>query len=106
MTGGDGYQFVTLEHAFDDLTTSVPVGVYTCRRYHSPKFGYDVFVLDGVPGHTFIEIHIGNYNKDSHGCILLGMHDAGYMIDHSREAFNSFMAVQAGLDTFELEVRG
>ncbi len=71
----------TLEHAYPvnmSLTVEkawepkIPAGVYTAKRYMSPKHGYEVFRLLSVPGSDYDEIHIGNYNKDSDGCILVG----------------------------------
>ena len=101
---------VTCEHAFEEPDGSylpaIPAGIYICQRRMSPKFGYDVFILENVPGHDFIEIHCGNFNSDSDGCILLGTtyNAAAKMITASRAAFLKFMAVQSGLDSFTLTI--
>jgi hypothetical protein len=100
--------FDTLEHAFAQPDGSyaplIPAGNYTCIRRLSPKFGYDLFWIQNVPGHDFVEIHIGNTNKDSLGCILLGHGASGVAILNSRTAFQSFMEVQNGVDSFTLTV--
>lgn len=49
----------------------IPVGIYTVVKHTSPKFGSCLKVLD-VPGRSEILFHAGNYNKDTHGCILPG----------------------------------
>jgi hypothetical protein len=60
----------------------IPAGHYTAVRKHSDHFGYDVFLLQGVPGRTNVEIHRANFagdttkgwHSDLLGCIALGMH--------------------------------
>jgi hypothetical protein len=49
----------------------VPEGIYDVVKYLSPEKG-KVFLLKDVPGRSNIEIHIGNYKKDTKGCILPG----------------------------------
>lgn len=98
----------TLEHAFPTSDGYLPAmidGVYTCQRRLSPHFGYDVFEVLNVPNHSYIELHRGNYNIDSDGCVLLGEQVEGAMITNSEIAFNAFMARQTGIDTFQLNVR-
>lgn len=99
---------VTLEHAFPQPDGSfaalIPVGIYTCIRRHSPRFQCDVFMLKNVPDHDFVEIHWGNYNKDSDGCILVGTEVNSLGIGDSREAFAKLMAIQNGAKSFLLVV--
>lgn len=97
----------TLEHAFiygDGIKAAMAPGVYTCKRRLSPHFGYELFQIMDVPDHDFIEIHRGNFNEDSEGCVLLGSTREGGMIAKSREAFDAFMKLQAGISTFTLVV--
>jgi Family of unknown function (DUF5675) len=107
----NNFLFMTLEHSFDG-EPKIPNGVYTCVRRLSPHFGYDMFMLKDVPGHSFIEIHIGNFNQDSNGCILLGealaMIDQGQkvMVTRSEESFDKFMAMMEDQDSFQLTVSG
>lgn len=102
---------VTLEHAYDSghgdgsFAPKIPPGEYICQRRHSPHFGFDVFELQDVPGHDNIEIHPGNSEKDSEGCILLGIFRQGNDILESKAAFDKFMSVtQKNVDKFILTV--
>ncbi len=109
---------VTLEHAYqqineDTISVSyapkIPAGVYTCERYMSPKHGYEVFRLLDVPGSDYDEIHVGNYNEDSDGCILVG--DAvinlpsGKEITSSKLVFRALMNLQEGINQFQLTIK-
>ena len=95
----------TLEHAYN-LFPKVPNGVYQCLRgQHSLKNGpIETFELQNVPGHTGILLHPGNYESDSEGCILLGLGIGKNVLTSSRQAFNEFMKLQGGADSFVLTV--
>jgi hypothetical protein len=70
----------------------IPAGTYSVVAYSSPRRGYTVPLLENVPGRSEIEMHIGNYPKDTDGCILIGdkrINDA--MIGESEIAFDLFM---------------
>lgn len=103
---------VTLEHAYPTAsgswTPKVPTGIYNCTRFKSPRLGYELFQLQNVPGHDGIDIHKGNFNEDSIGCILLGeetmSEDTRPMITSSKIAFQKFMTNLKGIDSFELTV--
>lgn len=111
-------ELVTLEHAYavipDSMSSSatyapkLPIGSYTCVRgqhtleHHLTPF--DAFEVMGVPGHTNILIHIGNYNADSAGCVLVGLNRKDDMITLSKQAFDLFMELQEGIDSFQLTV--
>lgn len=110
------YVAYTLEHAYlntgVDFEPKVPRGTYTCKRgqhtLHSVPNGFETFEILNVPGHTGILFHPGNYNNDSDGCVLLGtallQTGSGKMITSSRLAFQGFMALQEGIDKFQLTV--
>ena len=69
------FEFKTLElPARNNLprVSCIPVGSYNVIKFDSPSFG-NVFLLEGVPDRSMIEIHAGNYNKDTKGCILPGI---------------------------------
>lgn len=71
----------------------IPAGAYSAIISHSPHLNYDTPELQNVPGRSDIRIHIGNYPKDSLGCILVG--GAGNVPDfigQSRLTFESLMA--------------
>jgi len=65
---------VTLELAWNNNYVNkscIPIGVYNCRRFQSPRFG-DTFLIEGVNSRTNIVFHEGNTIKDTNGCILVG----------------------------------
>lgn len=93
----------TLEHSYE-CEPKMPSGDYSCIRRLSPHFGYDVFLISGVPEHDFIEIHIGNLQQDSEGCVLLGLRRDGVAIRGSKLAFQAFMKRMEGVDEFTLTV--
>ena len=111
LTNEQGDQLaVTLEHAFDGRP-KLPAGHYHCQRgmhrlEHGEKF--ETFEVMGVPGHTGILFHIGNWNKDSDGCILLGRvvtaSTEGRMITSSSLTFAYFMNELTDVDEFLLTV--
>lgn len=49
----------------------IPSGEYECVPHQSPKFGDSLWVQD-VPNRSEILIHLGNYYRDTLGCILVG----------------------------------
>jgi Family of unknown function (DUF5675) len=112
---GEGL-FVTLEHAyFDDnfnYSPKLPEGSYICilgdHKLEGMTETFKAFEVTNVPGHTGILFHVGNYNSDSNGCILLGMNvnkaTAGWAIESSRIAFEKFMKLQDGVTQFTLIV--
>lgn len=64
----------TLEPPEKGKTHRIPHGLYKCTRYKSPRLnGADVWLLHNVPSFEMVEIHIGNYPENTHGCILPGM---------------------------------
>ncbi len=115
LTSEDGqYFFHTLEHAYkviDEISPGsveyapkIPEGVHRLVPYNSPKFGMVVPLLDNpddpVDQDRKFEIHIGNYNDDSDGCILIGigmgprdLAKTSYMITKSKQAFEQFMKI-------------
>lgn len=88
----------TLEPAGPDTTEAnkdrrIPAGVYNTKWYKSPKYRDKLVNLysKDVPIERRILIHIGNYGKDTLGCILLGDGtDNKTMVTSSRSAINKF----------------
>lgn len=70
----------------------IPEGKYEVHRIYSPKFGKCFHVQD-VPGRSEILIHKGNYNKDTHGCILIGMGRADINGDGVIDVIESSLAM-------------
>lgn len=105
---------ITLEHAYPAKGVwfpKIPKGEFTCvRGIHRLKHmvhDFTTFEVLGVPGHTNLLFHVGNYNFDSDGCILVG-EDTGwkhshYWIKNSLAAFTRFMSLQTE-DQFNLKV--
>ena len=102
--------FQTLEHAYqtdDGWYPKVQEGVHPCIIYQSPKHGYNVPLLNALEdqGHTY-ELHSGNYNADSIGCILVGLTqllepNGVMMITGSKTAFGQIMALGvSGIEVF------
>lgn len=110
---------VTLEHAYDSgngdgtYSPKLPPGTYGCQRGQhqlaSMAKPFITFQIMNVPGHTNILLHQGNYNNDSEGCVLLGTSlypddQNPNMIKQSAQAFQKFMSLEDGLDSFTLVV--
>jgi hypothetical protein len=80
----------------------VPTGTYKFEivmRHKGQANSYLVPELQAVPGRSRIQIHIGNYIRDSLGCILVGteMSNSGgdqAMILNSSKAFHRLMALK------------
>ena len=99
---------VTLEHSYQ-CVPKLPGGLYLCvrggHRLEGMPADFQTFEVTGVPGHSGILFHWGNYNRDSDGCILLGGGALDKMITDSRRAFANFMAALSGVERFQLTVR-
>ena len=88
LSTDNGFDCVTLER--HDI--AIPVGTYKAILYNSPDHNNQLVpLLQNVPGRSFIEIHWGNWEKDSKGCILVGTTRDGDAIDASITAFNALM---------------
>lgn len=119
--------FFTLEHAFlqkdGSYSPKTAPGNYNCRNdtgplhgLHSLKNGvpFKAFEIENVPPFEGIPVsgilfHIGNWNQDSEGCVLLGkaignMNNGGLMLTNSGIAFGEFMDILNQVDEFNLTV--
>ena len=108
--------FLTLEHAYPDddkFKPKVPKGEYICKRgTHklSDLVPFETFEIQKVPGCWGILFHVGNYNRDSSGCILIGKgrgftQARGKMIVDSRRGFKEFMELLSGEDEFKIIIK-
>ncbi len=95
--------FTTLEHAFERLDgpyrPKLNAGTHICtlgehNLDHSK--GVQLYEINNVPGHSGILIHIGNYNHDSDGCVLIGTALGNKCITGSLRALATFMGLQGG----------
>lgn len=106
----------TLEHAYQDddgeYSPKLPDGDYKCihgihKLSHGPTF--ETFEITKVPGHWGVLFHVGNFNKDSDGCVLVGTAitkvGGQSALGQSRVAFKNFMGLQAGVEEFILTVK-
>lgn len=109
----------TLEHAYPcdngsvgGYIPKVSAGSYLCQRgfhrLHPDKPGFETFQVMGVKNHDGILFHKGNVQDDSKGCILVGRSvitgPTGQMIEASRIAFDAFLKLLVGFDSFQLSV--
>ena len=78
----------------------IPAGQYQIALYNSVKFGPCFQVLD-VPGRDAILIHAGNYNRDTHGCILPGCGLADLDSDGLTDVTGSRKMMQYLLDAWK-----
>jgi hypothetical protein len=83
--------------------TAIPVGTYRVVIDYSARFQHPMPHLLNVRGFDGIRIHKGNTSKDTEGCILLGMVEAGAdMITQSTVAFDEFLPkLEAALNAGE-----
>lgn len=102
----NGLTLRTLEHKFDTGPKLTP-GLHKCvRGTHKLEHGdpFETFEITGVPGHSGILFHVGNFNADSNGCVLVGMAATAAGLVQSRIAFKALMDSLVGINEFTLEV--
>jgi len=68
--------------------TAIGSGVYNIKITYSQRFKKKLPLLLDVPEFTGIRIHSGNTDKDTSGCILVGMTKGNDIIYKSRMAFD------------------
>lgn len=86
----------TLErHPDDPEHKPIPAGTYPVTLYPSPRFETLVPLLHDVPGRTMIEIHYGNFTRDTEGCILVGKGRDKDAVTYSRLALKELVEKMA-----------
>jgi hypothetical protein len=70
----------------------IPAGTYQVKVIMSPHFGVPTPHILNVPGFEDIEIHNGNYPRDTHGCTLVGATRSADFVGNSLLAFGALMA--------------
>ena len=70
--------------------TAIPTGRYQVIKYFSPDHNEDVPCLVGVTDFECVEIHVGNFPRDTKACILLGTDKGPDEVLNSRAAVNVF----------------
>lgn len=71
---------------------AIPAGTYEVKYRWSEKHQRNLFHVENVPGFTEVEIHIGNYPKDTLACLLVGETRGEDFIGNSHGAFDALMA--------------
>lgn len=114
----NGKSFTIMERPALDNKQSVsciPEGSYTLRQRTSPVVertskgefpqGWEV---TNVPNRSYIMFHVGNYVRNSDGCLLVGenfsFHNGEFMVTNSVKAFREFMAALSSKDEWTLEI--
>ena len=106
---GDFYGH-TLELPWNDNKKNIsciPKGVYEVEKRHTEKSKYKyehLHILD-VVDREMVLMHIGNYPKNSKGCILLGNTRALNFVGESRKAFYNLMYDLGSFDKIELIIK-
>lgn len=78
--------------------TAIARGRYRVTLTMSDRFKRIMPLLLGVLGFVGIRIHWGNTDKDTEGCLLVGLTTAGNLIYKSRAAFDKlFPLIQAAI---------
>ena len=104
------YSCYTIEPAWKDNQQNIsciPPGTYEVVKHLSPNFGRTFWLLD-VPGRSEILIHVGNFRKNTRGCILVGDElkhiDRDNLLDVSRSARTIGLLWNHLPDNFELVI--
>jgi len=79
--------------------TAIPYGRYEVVIDMSNRFKKLMPHILDVPNFTGIRIHSGNTDKDTEGCILLGMNKGYDVVTNSRAAYDVFyVLLEKGLE--------
>lgn len=92
--------------------SSIPLGTYSCLQVLSRTTEGGLYIpitfeVQSVPERSGILFHIGNYLKNTKGCILLGMgfsYKDTPMITESKIGFERFLNATKELRRFDLNV--
>jgi hypothetical protein len=77
----------------------IPAGQYVALPYNSPRFG-PIYLLVDTANREMIELHAGNSDNDTRGCILLAQHYGklwgDYAVLNSGSTFKRFLEIMNG----------
>lgn len=86
------------KESYEGSHVCIPAGTYSIEKYFSPDHGFEVPLLQNVPGRTNIEIHPSNWsiNPDTKkayllGCIAVGTSKDPDVVYNSKVAFAALM---------------
>ena len=88
-----GYTLELPDRGNQQFISRIPEGVYFGELFPSPSLGYLTIRLRDVPGREDILIHVGNYPKDTEGCILPGKSKGKDFVGDSRKALNEILGI-------------
>lgn len=98
-----GFAVLELPYRNNQVNIScIPVGKYGCRLRTSQKYGKHLEVLE-VPNRSDILIHVGNFPKDTKGCLLIGDRFTDLDGDGLKEVANSRRALKELVSLCELD---
>ena len=69
----------------------IPAGKYRVDLTWSPRFNRILPLLESVPGFEGIRIHAGNTERDTEGCVLVGLNRDEIEIINSRAALQKVL---------------
>src|SRR6185437_13692460 len=89
------FQAYTMEPCLDQSKGkpyAIPLGTYHVVLAWSPKFQCLTPHIEDVPGFTSVEIHWGDYPKDTEACLMVGnSHSEDFIGGGTRSAFVALM---------------
>ena len=72
--------------------TAIPYGYYKVIISRSPRFKKETPLFLDVPGFEGVRIHVGNWAKNTDGCLLVGKTAGKDYVGQSRIAYNELFA--------------
>ena len=110
IEGIDHRPIFTLENPWkknQPFISRIPAGGYSCKPFNGNRYK-NVYEVTNVEGRTYILFHSGNFEKDTNGCILLGL-SAGELFGspavlQSRKAMKYFRSL-IGRKSFNLTIK-
>lgn len=92
-----GFECYTLEDACREQKimhkSAIPSGTYEMVISYSNRFNKMLPLLLDVPGFSGVRVHSGSTERDTSGCLLLGMNRTFDTISESRSAVVQFMTI-------------
>ena len=89
-------RFAVLELTWKDnakKVSCIPAGHYVIMPEHHEKFGDCFRITSEIPGRSGVLLHIGNFPKNTEGCLLIGMGFSDLDADGLFEANRSTQAM-------------